>query len=48
MYIGSSPTVGAVFSSTKAEYVVVAKQVHPLGPAYSSTNRLMAVSLSTI
>ena len=35
MYVGSSPTVGAVFSAMKAEYVVVAEQAHPLGPAYS-------------
>ena len=28
-------TVGAVFSVMKAEYVVVAEQAHPLGPAYS-------------
>ena len=34
--VGSSPTVGAVFSAMKAEYVVVAEQAHPLGPAYSS------------
>ena len=33
--VGSSPTVGAVFSAMKAEYVVVAEQVHPLAPAYS-------------
>ena len=33
--VGSSPTVGAVFSAMKAEYVVVAEQAHPLGPAYS-------------
>ena len=36
--VGSSPTVGAVFSAMKAEYVVVAEQAHPLGPAYSITN----------
>ena len=33
--VGSSPTVGAVFSAMKEEFVVVAEQVHPLGPAYS-------------
>ena len=33
--VGSSPTVGAVFSAMKAEYVVVAEQAHPLGPAYN-------------
>ena len=33
--VGSSPTVGAVFSAMKAEYVVAAKQAHPLGPAYT-------------
>ena len=33
--VGSSPTVGAVFKAMKAEYVVVAEQAHPLGPAYS-------------
>ena len=33
--VGSSPTVGAVFSVMKAEYVVVAEQAHHLGPAYS-------------
>ena len=33
--VGSSPTVGAVFSAMKAEYVVVAEQAHPLGPAYT-------------
>ena len=27
--------MGAVFSAMKAEYVVVAEQAHPLGPAYS-------------
>ena len=27
--------MGAVFSVMKAEYVVVAEQAHPLGPAYS-------------
>ena len=32
---GSSPTVGAFFSAMKAEYVVVAEQAHPLGPAYT-------------
>ena len=36
--IGSSPTVGAVFSAMKAEYVVVAEQAHPLDPAYSFPN----------
>ena len=36
--VGSSPTVGAVFSAMKAEYVVVAEQAHPLGPAYSIPN----------
>ena len=30
--------VGAVFSAMKAEYVVVAEQAHPLGPAYSIPN----------
>ena len=33
--IGSSPTVGVVFLVMKAEYIVVAEQAHPLGPAYS-------------
>ena len=36
--VGLSPTVGAVFSAMKAEYVVVAEQAHPLGPAYSLPN----------
>ena len=36
--VGSSPTGGAVFSAMKAEYVVVAEQAHPLGPAYSFPN----------
>ena len=33
--VGSNPTVGAIFSAMKAEYVVAAEQAHPLGPAYS-------------
>ena len=33
--VGSSPTVGAVFSAMKIEYVVVADYACPLGPAYS-------------
>ena len=32
--VGSSPTVGAVYSAMKAKYVVVAEQAHYLGPAY--------------
>ena len=39
--VGSSPTVGAVFSAMKAEYVVVAEQAHPLGPAYSPPYSLL-------
>ena len=31
--VGSSPTVGAIFSAMKTEYVVVAKQAHPFGPS---------------
>ena len=31
--------MGAVFSAMKAEYVVVAEQAHPLGPAYSITSK---------
>ena len=34
------PTVGAVFSAMKAEYVVVAEQAHPLGLAYSLLNSI--------
>ena len=34
-YLECNSTVGAVFLAMKAEYVVVAEQAHPLGPAYS-------------